>query len=305
MRVAVLGLGRMGTAIAVRLAEHGHELSVWNRTPGRAEELRSHGARALASPARAFEHADVCLTMLSDGDALEAVVAGDDGVLAGTCSAASVLVDMSTVSPASSARVAAAADRRGVAFLRAPVSGNPSVVAAGNLGIIVSGPRDAYDRLESLLYDIGPNLFHVGLGEQARIVKLALNLMLGGTAELMAEALVLAECHGIERRDMLEVMGSSAIGSPFVRYKTEALIADDYRSTFSSRLMRKDFELALAAAREVELPLPVTALTAQLVQGAIAIGLGDDDFSALLPRLRHEAGLDRATAPAAEVNRTG
>ena len=135
-------------------------------------------------------------------------------------------------------------------------------------------------------------MFYVGTAEEARIVKLALNLMIGGTAQLMAEAIVLAEGHGVARRDMLEVMGGSAIGSPFVRYKTDALVADDYRSTFTMRLMRKDVGLVLDAAREIDVPLPLSALTAQLVQAAIAIGMGDMDFSALLPRLRREAGLD-------------
>jgi 3-hydroxyisobutyrate dehydrogenase len=303
MRVAVLGLGRMGTAIATRLADHRHELSVWNRSPAAIAGLTGRGARALDRPADAWAHAEVCLTMLADGDALEAVALGPDAILA-SADPGGVLIDMSTVSPASSARVAAACDSRGVEFLRAPVSGNPSVVAAGNLGIIVSGPRAAYDRLQPLLHDIGPNVFHVGDGEQARIVKLALNLMIGGTAQLIAEALVLSERYGIERAQMLEVMGASAIGSPFVRYKTDALVADDYRSTFSARLMRKDFDLALEAGRAVELPLPVSALTAQLVQGAIAIGLGDLDFSVLLQRLRREAGLKLPAAAQPDGQRT-
>jgi 3-hydroxyisobutyrate dehydrogenase-like beta-hydroxyacid dehydrogenase len=172
------------------------------------------------------------------------------------------------------------------------VSGNAGVVAAGNLGIIVSGSRAVFDELAPTLTDIGPNLFYVGEGERSRVVKMALNLVIGGTAELIAEALVLAEKHEIGRREMLEVMGGSAIGSPFVKYKTEPLIADDYTTTFSARLLAKDLGLALDRARESGVPLPLTAATLELVQDCVDRGLGDGDLTVLLPRLRREAGLE-------------
>jgi 3-hydroxyisobutyrate dehydrogenase-like beta-hydroxyacid dehydrogenase len=289
MRVAVLGLGRMGAPIADRLEQAGHELSVWNRSPGPAEPFAGRGLPVLGAPREAWERADICVTMLADGPAVEAVTLGEDGLL--TRDADGVLVDMSTIGADSSARVAEECQRRGVSFLRAPVSGNPSVIVAGNLGIIVSGPKDVFDRLAGTLRDIGPNVFHVGAAEEARIVKLALNLMIGGTAQLMAEALVLAEKYDIDRGKMLEVMGGSAAGSPFVKYKTDPLVADDYTSTFTSSLLFKDLALALEAGHQVGAPLPVTALTQQLVQGCMAMGMADDDFMALLPRLRREAGL--------------
>jgi 3-hydroxyisobutyrate dehydrogenase-like beta-hydroxyacid dehydrogenase len=289
MRVAVLGLGRMGIPISERLEGAGHELSVWNRSPGPTQAYKDRGIRVLGRPSEAWEHADVCITMLADGPALEAVALGKDGLLAGEGDG--VLVDMSTVGTDSSSRVAEECERRGVSFLRAPVSGNPSVVAAGNLGIIVSGPKDAFDRLGETLRDIGPNLFYVGAGEESRIVKLALNVMIGGTAQLMAEALVLAEKYGIDRAAMLEVIGGTAMGSPFVKYKTDALVADDYSSTFTASLLYKDLALALEAAHDVGAPLPVAAVTQQLVEACIATGMGDADFTALLPHLRREAGL--------------
>jgi 3-hydroxyisobutyrate dehydrogenase-like beta-hydroxyacid dehydrogenase len=289
MRVAVLGLGRMGAPIADRLEQAGHELSVWNRSPGRTRPFADRGVHVLGTPREAWERADVCVTMLADGPAVEAVTLGEDGLL--TRDADGVLVDMSTVGVDSSAGVAEECERRGVSFLRAPVTGNPSVIVAGNLGIIVSGPKEVFDRLTGPLRDIGPNLFHVGAAEEARIVKLALNLMIGGTAQLIAEALVLTEKYGVDRGRMLEVMGGSAIGSPFVKYKTDALVADDYTSTFTSGLLFKDLALALEAGHQVAAPLPVTALTQQLVQGCMAMGMADDDFMALFPRLRREAGL--------------
>jgi 3-hydroxyisobutyrate dehydrogenase-like beta-hydroxyacid dehydrogenase len=291
MRVAVLGLGRMGSAIAERLAEAGHELTVWNRSPERLQPFTERGIRTLTQPSEAWDHAEVCVTMLADGPALEEVALGERGLLESDAARGGVLVDMSTVSAGSSAVVAAECERRGVAFLRAPVSGNPTVVRAGNLGIIVSGPEEQFERSRGTLSDIGPNLFYVGDGERSRIVKLGLNLMLGATAELMAEALVLSEKHGIERAKMLEVMGGSAAGSPFVKYKTEPLVADDYSSTFSASLLHKDLALALEAAHEAGVPLPLTAITQQLVEGCIASGMGDGDMTVLLPRLRREAGL--------------
>jgi 3-hydroxyisobutyrate dehydrogenase-like beta-hydroxyacid dehydrogenase len=289
MKVAVLGLGRMGVPIAERLEQAGHELSVWNRSPGPASAFAERGIRVLDAPREAWEHADACITMLADGPAVEAVTLGDDGLLAGD--AEGVLVDMSTIGADTSARIAAESERRGVVFLRAPVTGNPSVVVAGNLGIIVSGPADAFERMGDMLRAVGPNVFHVGEGEEARVVKLALNLMIAGTMQLIAEALVLSEKHGIDRATMLEVMGASAIGSPLVKYKTDALVADDYVSTFTSSLMFKDLRLALDAAHEAGAPLPVTALTQQLLEACIAMGMGDDDFAAVLPRLRRDAGL--------------
>ncbi len=290
MRIAVVGLGMMGSAIARRLEDADHELLVWNRSTGPSDEFESRGATVLASPAEALQHAELCILMLADDAAIKQVALGPDGVL---CDGASgTLMDMSTISMETSALVAAEAERRGITFLRSPVSGNPGVVAAGNLGLIVSGPRPAFDALSRTLLDIGPNLFYVGEAEESRAVKLALNLMIGGTAELLAEALVLAEEHGIGRREVLDVMAGSAIGSPFIRYKTEPLVAGDYSPTFTARLLAKDLGLAIECGRAVGVPLPITEATEALVQDAIARGLGDDDLTVLLPRLRQAAGLD-------------
>jgi len=290
MRVAVLGLGHMGRPIADRLLDAGHEVAVWNRAAAVADPFRDRGARVLSSPAEAWDHGDVAITMLANDAAAEAVLSGPDGLFCAGDDGRTV-VEMSTISPTSSAALAAQAESVQVTFVRAPVTGNPSVVVAGNLGIIVSGPSEAYERLESLLRDVGPNHFVVGEADEARVVKLALNLVIGGTSQLIAEALVMAEANGIDRAEMLHVMGGSAIGSPFVKYKTEALIADDYESTFTAVGLHKDLALALATANASGVPLPVTALVQQLVQGCIGEGMGDDDMMVLLPRLRREAGL--------------
>jgi 3-hydroxyisobutyrate dehydrogenase-like beta-hydroxyacid dehydrogenase len=290
MKVAVAGLGRMGEPIAGRLLLAGHDLTVWNRTSARATGLAAQGAHVAGTPAEVWDTASVCVTMLTDDAALAAVTGGADGLLAAD-GAGRTLVDMSTVSPASSAEVAGAAERSGFAYLRAPVSGNPSIVEAGNLTILVSGPKAAFDATEPLLRDIGPNVFLVGGQEEARVLKLALNLMLAGTAELIAEALVLGEANGLDRATMLEVMGASAVGSPFVKYKTAGLLADSYVTTFPTTGMVKDLTLALEVGRAAGAPLPAAELVERLLQACIDDGMGELDFMALFPRLRAEAGL--------------
>ena len=291
MQVAVLGLGKMGEPIARRLLSAGHTLSVWNRTPARAASLGEAGAKVLSLPREAWAAAEVCVTMVLDDGALLEVTTGPDGILAFGAEGR-VLIDMSTVSPAASRRVAEAAAAAGAGYLRAPVSGNPSVVEAGNLGIMVSGDEEVFARTEALLRDIGPNVFYVGSGEEARVLKLALNLMIASSAQAISEALVLGEAYGLDRAKMLEVMGASAVGSPFVKYKTEALVRDDYTATFTAYAMWKDLSLALAAAHEVHAPLPVTAALQQLFEGCLGAGWGELDLMALLPRLQREAGLE-------------
>jgi 3-hydroxyisobutyrate dehydrogenase-like beta-hydroxyacid dehydrogenase len=204
----------------------------------------------------------------------------------------SVLVDMSTVSPVASARVATLAEEASVDYLRAPVSGNPTVVRAGNLSFIVSGPREALDRVEPVIKTIGPTVHYVGEGEQARIVKLALNLMIAGLAQLMSEALVLGEASDVSREDLLETMASSAVGAPFVQYKTEPLLRDDFSATFTTALMEKDIDLVLDAAKQAGVGLPVAEEMKALLRATVEAGYADDDFMALYLRLR-SASLDQ------------
>lgn len=289
MKISVLGLGQMGTAIAERLIDAGHSVLVWNRTPGKATDLVKRGAVELVTMHSAWE-SDVCITMLADSAALTEVALGKGGVALAEDGAGKFLIDMSTVSPESSSRVGTAAAANGIRYLRAPVSGNPGVVRAGNLTVVVSGDQTDCVVMEQLLRDIGPRVFRAGDGESARIVKLALNLMIAGTAELLAEALALAEAYEVDRRKMLQIVGSSAVGSPFVKYKTEALLADDYTATFSARLMRKDLDLILGSAAAGGVPLPLAAVVQQLLQACVSSGLGDLDFMSLLVRLKREAG---------------
>jgi 3-hydroxyisobutyrate dehydrogenase-like beta-hydroxyacid dehydrogenase len=282
LTVGLVGLGNMGTAIAERLLGAGYPLVVQNRTPEKAESLVGDGATVANTPGDVAREVDVILTSLADDDALEAVAAA---VIA-AAQPGNVLVDVSTVSPAASARVASLADAASVGYLRAPVSGNPSVVRAGNLSFIVSGPRETLERVEPALRAIGPTIQHVGDGEQARIVKLAINLMIAGLAQLMSEALVLGEAAGVSRAALLEVMGSSAAGAPFVKYKTEPLLRDDFSATFTTALMEKDIDLVLDAADGAGVALPIASEMKTLLREAIEAGYANDDFIALFLHLR-------------------
>jgi len=282
MRVAVVGLGLMGEPIARRLLAAGHELTVFNRTAERAGPFAADGVAVAPSVGEVWDTADVCVTMVANDAALEDVA----GALLGAGREGRVLVDMSTVSPAASARVAQAASAAGVAYLRAPVSGNPTVVRAGNLSIMVSGDAAAFAGVEAALRDVGPHVFHVGDAEQARVLKLALNLMIAGIMQLMAEAVVFAEANGLDRATLLEVMGASAVGAPFVKYKTAPLVAKDYTTTFSIENLHKDLQLALAAGADAGVTLPTVVLVDGLVQACIDAGFAESDLSALLPRLQ-------------------
>jgi 3-hydroxyisobutyrate dehydrogenase-like beta-hydroxyacid dehydrogenase len=286
----------MGTAFAERLLDAGYPLVVSNRTPEKAEALAARGASVAASPAELAEQVDVILTSLADDDAFESVAAS----ALEAARPGAVLVDLSTVSPPASARVASLAESASVGYVRAPVSGNPIVVRAGNLSLMVSGNDEDIDRAEGVIRAIGPTVHRVGADEQARVVKLAINLVIAGLAQLMSEALVLGESAGVSRAALLEVMGSSAAGAPFVRYKTQPLLDDDFSATFTTALMEKDIDLVLDAAEDGGVALPLAQELKTHLRAAIEEGYGEDDFIALYLHLRKTSGLaatTRASSP--------
>ena len=283
--MGLIGLGNMGSAFAERLVDAGYQLVVHNRSRGKTESLTARGAVVAETAADLAAAVDIVLTSLSDDDAFESIAAS----VVGAARPGTILVDTSTVSPGASARVAALAEQASVEYLRAPVSGNPGVVRTGNLAFIVSGPRAALERVEPVLLAIGPTIHLVGSAEQARVVKLAINLVIAGLAQLMSEALVLGEASGVSRAALLETMGNSAAGAPFVKYKTEPLLRDDYSATFTTNLMEKDIDLVLEAAEAAGVRLPLAGEIKTLVRSAIEAGYGDDDFMALFLHLRSES----------------
>ena len=276
-----LGTGRMGFELALRLLNAGHELHVWNRTRSKAAPLAELGATIVDTPAE-LAHCDVVFTIVSNDSVFEQVLLGEEGLLRAEGVSPDVIVDSSTISVEASERVAEAAGDRGAALLSAPVSGNPAVVQSGRLAVVVSGPRPAYDRAAPLLDVFGSSVTYVGEGHTARLVKICHNLVLGVVTQVLAETTVLAEQAGIARADYLAFLNGSVAGSVFSRYKTPALVHLDFAPTFTGHLLRKDLELGLAAARELDVAMPVAAQVHQQVVSLIGNGLGDVDFAALL-----------------------
>ena len=287
--IAVLGMGKMGRALAGRLLDQGWGVVIWNRSPKDFSDLESRGATLLNSLDDLWERASIVITFLANDDALAGVCFRDGGVLQSGASDR-VLIDMSTVSPQISSEISARAEVVGVDYLRSPVSGNPAVLSAGNITLIVSGPRDTFERVEGLLNSIGPTVLYVGDAEHSRTLKLAINAGLAVTSQIMAELVVFGESSGIDRSILLHALGESVMGSPFVRYKTSALVAHDYSATFTTNLLIKDLELALDVARGAELTLPVIELVNSLTHLASTNGYGKIDFASLLPSLQLALG---------------
>jgi 3-hydroxyisobutyrate dehydrogenase len=291
LRVGWVGTGRMGFAMAGRLAKAGVDLTVWNRTRAKAEPLAEHGASVADSIAE-LRGLDVVFTMVSTPADLEQVLLGEGGLLVDRGQVPDVVVDCSTVSTESSERMREECADRGVAFLAAPVSGNGKVVRSGGLSLVVSGPEDTYQRVAPLLGGLGRSVTYVGEGDVARLVKICHNLLLGVVTQSMAEITVLAEKGGVSRAAFLEFLNNSVMGSVFSRYKSPAFVNLDFTPTFTPVLLRKDFDLGLAAARELDVPMPVAAVTAQLVQATVSGGRVDEDFAILLDQQAAASGLE-------------
>jgi 3-hydroxyisobutyrate dehydrogenase len=288
--VGWIGTGRMGHAMAKRLLTAGQDVHVWNRTRAKAMNLAPYGATVVHTVGE-LAGRDVVFTMVAeDADLLE-VTLGEGGLLRQE-KLPQYLVDSSTVSAETSDRIRRVAAERGTTLLAAPVSGNAKVVRAGRLSIAVSGPVEAFQAVEPLLRLIGASVTYVGSGDVARLVKLAHNILLGVVTQSLAEITVLAQQGGVARSTFLEFINGSVLGSVFTRYKTPALVNLDLTPTFTTALLRKDFDLGLAAARALDVPLPIAAATHQLVQAALGRGHQDEDFAALLVEQARSAGIE-------------
>ncbi|MGC1210153.1 MAG: NAD(P)-dependent oxidoreductase [Micromonospora sp.] len=290
LTVGWIGTGRMGFAMARRLAKGSVDLAAWNRTRAKAEPLAEVGSSVVDSIAELRDR-DVVFTMVSTPSDLEQVLLGEGGLLEDRDHLPGVVVDCSTVSTESSERMREACTERGVAFLAAPVSGNGKVVKAGGLSLVVSGPEETYHLVAPLLAHLGKSVTYVGQGDVARLVKICHNLFLGVVTQSMAEITVLAEKGGVSRAAFLDFLNNSVMGSVFSRYKTPAFVNLDYTPTFTPTLLRKDFDLGLAAARQLDVPMPVAAATAQLVQATVSSGRVDEDFAILFDQQAAASGL--------------
>jgi 3-hydroxyisobutyrate dehydrogenase len=290
-RIGWIGAGgRMGFSMVRRLLAAGHQVAVFNRTRAKAQPLTMHGATIVDTVQCLGECTAVFATVANCEDLLNVTI-GDDGLLRGR-KTPRILVDCSSVSVEASSAVRDFASGQGVAMLAAPVSGNAKAMDAGDATIVVSGPRTAYEFARPYLNDLGRTVSYVGDGEQARVVKICHNLMLGVIAQCMAEISVLAESSGIPRSTLLEFINHSVMGSVFTRYKTPSFVNLDMAATFTSMLLRKDLDLGLDAASRRGVPLPLTELTRSMVQRAIDAGHGDADFASLLIEQARSAGIE-------------
>lgn len=288
--VAVLGTGRMGGAMAARLGSRGFDVVVYNRSPERARELAgSIGARHAATPAEAVAGAAVAITMVSDDAAVREVFAGPSGALAGL-DGRTVAVDMSTVLPATIQGLERAVRATGAGILDAPVSGSVGSASSGGLTIMVGGTAADLERARPVFDALAKSVIHVGSLGSGATIKLAVNAVIFGLNQAIAEALVLAEKAGVDRVAAYDVFRASAAGAPFVEYKRAAFLEPETAPTaFALDLAAKDLRLILALADEVGATMPQSRANLEMIRAASADG-GERDFSSVAGHLRDGAG---------------
>jgi 3-hydroxyisobutyrate dehydrogenase len=290
--VGWIGIGRMGYAMAERLAKAGADLTVWNRTRAKAEPLAGAGAKVAGAVAE-LAAADVVFVMVSTAKDVDAVIAGPGGLLS-SAAKPKLIVECSSISLEASAALRATLAARGIDLLAAPVSGNAKVIKAGRLTFVCSGPRRAFDAALPFLRMIGPAASYVGEGELARIVKICHNVFLGVVTQSLAEITVLAQKAGVPRHAFLAFMNDSVMGSTFTRYKTPAFVNLDFSVTFTPELLRKDLDLGLDAGRRFDVPMPLASVTRDIVQAMIGRGMTEKDFAELLVLQAQASGIELA-----------
>jgi 3-hydroxyisobutyrate dehydrogenase len=286
MRIGFIGMGRMGMRMAPHLLAAGFDLTVYNRTAERCRPLAERGATVAAIPAELAATSDVVITMVSDQEAVEAVLLGATGALT-TLRAGSAVIDMSTIGPTAARTLARAASEHGVDFLDAPVSGSTAAAEAATLVTMVGGERAAFERVRPVLAAMTTHQHYLGPSGAGAAMKLAVNTVIAVTNEVVSEALVLAERSGIERAAAYAVLAGSAVASPYVAYKQgHFLNPSAHPATFTPRQMQKDLDLALGLARDVGLPLFTAAAANQVLSAARGLGYGDMDMVRVADVLR-------------------
>jgi 3-hydroxyisobutyrate dehydrogenase-like beta-hydroxyacid dehydrogenase len=287
MRLHFVGVGKMGLPMAGHLAAGGQAVTVNDIDPARLTLARAQGLAVAADVGSAIAAAEVIFSSLPNDAAVLDVAAQ----VAASARPGTIYVDTSTVSLPASAQAAQRCAGAGVHYLRSTVSGNNKMAEAAQLTVMASGPRAAYDSVLPLLRRLGPNHFYLGDAEQARLMKLVVNLMIAQTSAMLAEALTLGRKGGLDWRDMWQVLGASAVGSPIVKAKSVQLIERDFTPTFTVEQMLKDLDLILQAGVANHVPLAQTALTHQLMHAAVAQGDALDDYAAIIKAVERSAGL--------------
>jgi 3-hydroxyisobutyrate dehydrogenase len=293
-----VGLGVMGSLFAERLLSKGHAVTGYNRTRAKAEPLIERGMKWADSPRAVAEAADVTFAMVTNSAALEAIVNGPEGLLAGL-GPGKIFVDMSTVSSGTSRAVAARVREKGGDMMDAPVSGSVSTLLDGRCSVMAAGRRETFERVRPILEDLsdapvsgkGPRVTYVGENGLALALKVATNLQLAVQMLALSEGVLLAEKSGIDRATAVQVLTHSAIASPMVQYRGEMILKMPEEAWFNVDMMQKDMLLALEQGRRVDVPLPMTAAANEFLTTARAMGLAEQDFAIVFQVLARMAGL--------------
>ncbi|HUF21727.1 MAG TPA: NAD(P)-dependent oxidoreductase [Burkholderiales bacterium] len=293
-QIAWIGAGRMGVPMAGFVLTAGYPVAVYSRSAENRRKLVDRGAREAASVADCVRAADIVFTSLPDDAALRSVALGPDGVLAGV-KASAVFADTSTVSAQASGEVAREAAVRGIAYLRMPISGNAASAQRGEVTAMASGPQEAWQRIRPVVQTFSSGQTYLGGGEEARYMKLVVNALVVNFAQTMAEAFALGRKAGLDWNLMLDTIAHSTIASPWLKTKIALLKPRDFTVTMSTRLIMKDLDLMLAAAREHDVPMPLTAVTRQLMQAVAGAGYAEEDYMAAIKVAEAQSGLSAET----------
>ena len=290
MQLGWIGLGKMGVPMSANLIKAGYPLTAYDIVEKNYHKIREGPKGFAESPRVLAAESDIVFSMISDDRALRDVALGPTGVFQGA-KAGTLFVDMSTVSPVASREVAEGAEEKGIMYLRAPVSGSTLFAEAGKLTILVSGPKPAYDRCQAMFGVMGAKIFHVGMGEEARYLKLLLNMMVATTSLMVAEALAFGELGGMDWKQMIDVINNSAVAAPQIGFKAQLLKDRDFAPAFTANQMAKDLDIALDTGKTVNAHMPVTSMVRQYLAMMIAQGRGEKDFFGLVTQLEQMAGI--------------
>jgi 3-hydroxyisobutyrate dehydrogenase-like beta-hydroxyacid dehydrogenase len=287
-----IGLGVMGSEMVNRLLGKGHSITGYNRTRSKADWLVKKGMKWAESPRAVVTAADVTFSMVTNSAALGAVANGPDGFLAGLTKG-KVLVDISTVSPAFSREIAAKVREKGADMIDAPVSGSVVTLQEGKLSVMVGGRKETFERVKPLLYDIGPKVTFVGDNGLALVMKLATNLSLAVQMLAFSEGVLLAEKSGITRETAVEVLTHSVIASPMIQYRGPFVLKMPDEVWFGVNMMQKDMLLALELGRQLDVPMPTTAITNEFLTAARGMGMKEKDFAVVFDALAQMSGVKK------------
>jgi 3-hydroxyisobutyrate dehydrogenase-like beta-hydroxyacid dehydrogenase len=287
-----VGLGVMGGELVNRLLSKGHSVTGYNRTKSKAEWLIKAGMKWADSPRAVVQSAEIVFSMVTNSAALEAIVEGPDGILAGL-KPGQIYVDISTVSPDYSRQVAAKVRAKGADMLDAPVSGSVITLQQGNLSVMAGGRKETFEKVKPVLLDIGPKVTYVGDNGLALVLKVASNLSLAVQMLAFSEGVLIAEKSGISREIAVEVLTHSAIGSPMVKYRGPFVLKLPAEAWFNVNMMQKDMLLALDLGRKLDVPMPTTALSNEFLTAARGIGLAEQDFAVMFDVLAGMCGVKR------------